>query len=108
MRNLLALVGLLVVGFGLVGWYCGWYKLSVNKGQDGNVQIKTEVDTKKVTDDSSAFFQKVGQVIGEQGKKGEQPVAAPVNTPGPATTPATTPRREEFQGGWFGGPTKRN
>lgn len=109
MRNLLALVGLLVVVFAAVGWYCGWYKLSIDRGQDGNVQIQTEVDTKKVADDSTAFFQKVTQMIGEHGQKDNQPGAAPVNTPGPVTTPtpATTAGKDDSQGGWFTSPPKR-
>src|SRR5262245_1157615 len=40
MRNLLALVGLLVVGFAIVGWYCGWYTVSINREPDGNLNIK--------------------------------------------------------------------
>src|SRR5262245_47598558 len=40
-RNLLALIGLLVVGGGGAGWYLGWYKLSVTRESDGNLQIKT-------------------------------------------------------------------
>ena len=48
MRNLLALFGLLIIGFVGIGWYMGWYKLSVSKSSDGNLEIKTNVDTKKV------------------------------------------------------------
>ena len=92
MRNLLALVGLLVVGFGAIGWYCGWYKLSVTRTQDGNVQIKTDVDPKKVGEDTSAFFEKVGQVVGEKGaEKG---------------TPAPAAGGNGFEGGWLLGPAK--
>src|SRR5438046_142610 len=53
MRNLLALIGLLVVGFAGVGWYMGWYKLSFARTTDGNLEIKTDVDTKKVGQDTS-------------------------------------------------------
>ncbi|VTU02350.1 unnamed protein product [Gemmataceae bacterium] len=94
MRNLLALIGLLVVGFGGIGWYCGWYKLSVGKGLDGNLQIETEVKTKKVVEDSSSFFQKVGKIASdklEKDGKDSQPVSAPVATPGPSAPAAPTP-----------------
>lgn len=91
MRNLLALVGLLVVGFGGVGWYCGWYKLSVGKGSDGNLQIETQVQTKKVIEDSSSFFQKVGKIATDKMEKDGSPVSAPVATPGPSAPAATTP-----------------
>src|SRR4051794_8857706 len=53
MRNLLALIGLVVVGFGGIGWYLGWYHLSVAKGPEGTVEIKVDVDSKKVADDAS-------------------------------------------------------
>jgi len=85
MRNLLALIGLFVVVFGGVGWYCGWYKLSVTRNQEGKLEIKTAVDTHKVTDDSSAFFQKVGQMVADKANAQVQPVSAPGNTPGPIT-----------------------
>ncbi len=66
MRNLFALIGFAVVAFAVVGWYCGWYRLSVQKGEGGKAEIQTVVDTKKVTEDSSAFFQKLGQIISQQ------------------------------------------
>lgn len=83
MRNLLALVGLLVVVFGAVGWYCGWYKLDISRNTNGNLQIKADVDTHKAVEDSSAFFQKVGQLVSDNPNKSSQPTSAPVNTPGP-------------------------
>jgi hypothetical protein len=101
MKNLLALVGLLVVGFGGVGWYCGWYQLSLSKSENGNLQIETEVNTKKVTQDSSAFFEKVGKIAGEQLDKNGKPQRAPAAVPGPETVPATAKEKDEFQGGWL-------
>jgi hypothetical protein len=98
MRNLLALVGLLVVVVGAVGWYCGWFKLSVSKGTDGKPAITTTVDTQKVSDDSSAFFQKVGKLIEEK----SQQTGPDGNAPQPATTPGNTPAPDSTsQGGWF-------
>ena len=93
MRNLLALVGLLVVGFAIVGWYCGWYTVTVNREPDGNLQIKTQVNTDKVSSDSSAFFEKVGQLVGERGEKGQQ--TQPPKTPAPST-----PAKDNADG-WF-------
>jgi hypothetical protein len=112
MRNFLALIGLLVVGFGGVGWYCGWYKLHVTRDTGGDLQIQTEVRTNKVAEDSSAFFQKVGQVIGERAAKNDQPASAPGTTPGPVSSPTDTPVEKpvpvadpkpagQFQGGWI-------
>jgi len=106
MRNLLALIGLLVVGFAAVGWYCGWYKLNVGKGTDGNLQIETEVKTKKVVEDSSSFFEKLTKIATDQmDKKGQQPTSTPVGIPGPGTAP-TAKEKDTFQGGWLLSPEK--
>jgi len=89
MRNLLALVGLAVVGFAGLGWYMGWYKLSFARTTDGNLQIKTDVDTKKVGSDSTEALKNLGTAIGNQAEKavhdakGTAPSGAPVGTPGP-------------------------
>src|SRR6476659_6342515 len=68
MRNLLALIGLVVVGFAAIGWYCGWYQLTVLKGTDGKPEIRTTVNTDKVTEDSSAFFQRMEQLVNQKVK----------------------------------------
>jgi len=86
MRNLFALIGILVVGLGGVGWYLGWYKVHVSKNPDGEIQIQTDVDTKKVSGDSSAFFQRVEQVVNEKTQQ-----ANPNGASTPTTTPANTP-----------------
>ena len=97
MRNLLALIGLLVVGGAGLGWYMGWYKLSFTKGNDGTLQIKTDVDTKKVSDDSATFFKNAATVVGSQLEKSAQeaktsaPSGAPGGTPGPVVPAGGTP-----------------
>lgn len=97
MRNLLALIGLLILGFVGVGWYMGWYKLSFSRTADGNLEIKTNVDTKKVGADSSEFLKNAGTVIGNQAEKAAQdaknalPPVPAVGTPGPVTLPQGAP-----------------
>jgi len=59
MRNLLALAGLLLVGFAVIGWYQGWYTLQRKEGQS----ISIDVNTKKVQDDVNATKKKVGEVL---------------------------------------------
>lgn len=84
MRNLLALIGALVIGFAVVGWYLNWYELGVTKAQDGNLRVETNLNTQKVVDDSGAAIKKAGTLVGnqiEQSKNGEQPT--PGTTPGP-------------------------
>ncbi|MFO0804221.1 MAG: hypothetical protein U0791_14000 [Gemmataceae bacterium] len=84
MRNLLALVGAVVVGFAVIGWYLGWYQLGISKTADGNLQVETNVNTKKVVDDSGAFFKKAGEAVGSHLERPAQDAqAAPANTPAP-------------------------
>jgi hypothetical protein len=93
MRNLLALFGLLVIGFAGAGWYMGWYKLSFSRSTDGNLEIKTNVDTKKVGSD----INNAASAVGNQAEKAAQdantnpPVGAPGSTPGPVTPPQNSP-----------------
>ncbi|QJW94068.1 hypothetical protein [Frigoriglobus tundricola] len=103
MRNLLALFGLLVLGFGGGGWYLGWYKLSVTRGIDGNLEIKTDVDTKKVTTDSSEALKNISAVVGNQVDKAAQeakavaPTSTPGATPGPVTPAQPSPANPTAQ-----------
>ncbi len=86
MRNLLALIGAAVVGFGGLGWYLGWYKLHVSKAADGNVQIQADVDQKKVVQDVGDGAKHLGQLAGDQLEKAQKD-GTPANTPGPVSTP---------------------
>ena len=89
MRNTLALIGLAVVLFAVIGWYMGWYKLSYVKDPEGKLQIKTDVDTKKVGSDSTEFLKNVGSVIGSNVDKAghDAKTSPPAGTPGPVTPP---------------------
>lgn len=94
MKNLLALIGALVVGFAVAGWYLGWYKLGITKTSDGNLHVETNVNTKKVVDDSGDALKKAGAFVGDHlektaqdAKSGQQPT--PGTTPGPQDTKVT-------------------
>jgi hypothetical protein len=101
MRNIFALIGVLVVGVGGLGWYLGWYKMNVTKNPEGNLQIQTDVDTKKLSGDSTEFFQKVGQMVGDKvNQAGQNGTTPPTTTP--ANTPGSTPANSPLQGS---GPT---
>src|SRR5688572_30719851 len=86
-RNLLAFIGLLVVGFGGLGWYLGWYKLNVSRSTDGNLQIQTDVDTKKVNKDVTDGYHKLSSALEQQAEKATKDA----NTSPPTGTPGTTP-----------------
>lgn len=98
MRNMLALFGALVLGFAGVGWYMEWYKLSFTKSSDGNLQIETNVDTKKVVQDAG----QLGNLLNKSGSQnGESSRPAPGNTPGPASPTQTDGNK--WSGGWLFG-----
>jgi hypothetical protein len=101
MRNLLALIGLFVVVFVGVGWYCEWYTLDIQKNSEGKLQIQTEVNTNKVSDDASGFFQTIGRLISEKMEREGTPKTAPGSTPGPATSPTPPAPTNSFSGGWL-------
>lgn len=86
MKNLLALIGALVVGFAIGGWYLGWYQLGVTKTSDGNLHVETNVNTKKLADDSSEALKKAGAFVGDHLEK----TATDAKT-GTTPTPGTTP-----------------
>src|SRR5262245_47443537 len=95
MRNLLALIGALVVVGGGVGWYMGWYKLSFTRESDGNLQIKTDVDTNKVNKDVTEGVKNLSSAVEAQTNKAANdtktapPNGTPGATPGPAGAPSS-------------------
>jgi hypothetical protein len=86
MKNLLALVGLAVVGFGTAGWYLGWYNVATQKDAQGHTHVELEVDSSKVQHDLQQGEQKVLTVI-EQKTATTVPAQAPANQQTP-TAPA--------------------
>ena len=91
MRNTFAVIGFTVVAFLATGWYLGWYKLSFNKSADGNLQIKTDVDTSKVGSDSAEMMKNVGAVVSDQVNKVGKDGKAPAAMPGPVAPPQAAP-----------------
>jgi hypothetical protein len=104
MRNLLALIGLLVIAVAAVGWYCGWYSLSVSKTTEGKPEITTTVNTDKATDDTSTFFKKIGQMVSDKAKQSDAPGGDANGTP--VAPPTSPPKSTSSQGGWLLSPTK--
>ena len=63
MRNFLAFVGLIVVGFVGVGYYMGWYKFDLSPGKEGKQHLNVEFDTKKIgTDVEKKFDQGLSKI----------------------------------------------
>lgn len=63
MRNLLSLVGFLVVAFLGLGWYLGWYSLGISTGEAGNAKISFDVNTNKIKDDGRKGLSKAGDFV---------------------------------------------
>jgi len=93
-KNLLALLGLAIVLFAGLGWYLGWYHISVTPSADGHKKIEFDVDTKKVTGDVSTGVEK-GKEFVDTFRNGKTPAEGTkdfVGPPKPANlTPPTTP-----------------
>lgn len=88
MRNLLALVGLVVVVFAGVGWYRGWYSFAVSPGADGKQRITVDVDTNKLTTDARTGASRVGEAIDGLKEKANAISPPPTPTPASAQQPA--------------------
>jgi hypothetical protein len=90
MKNLLALVGAVVVLVAGLGWYLGWYKLSNESGH-----LKVDVDTQEVAKDLKKGRDAVSNIIDQNAKKVEgQPTSRiidvklpPLEPPPPTTAP---------------------
>ncbi len=81
MRNLLALVGLVLVLFVAVGWFRGWYTFQLSPGKDGRTDFNVSVDTSKMNADRRDGTSKVGDFI-DGFKKPDS--TAPTSTASPA------------------------
>ena len=68
MRNLLALVGLVVVGFAGAGWYFGWYKPSVDMKDPNHPQFNVEIESNKIRQDLQKGVKSVGGAVQQEVK----------------------------------------
>ena len=66
MKNLLAFVGLVVVGFAGLGWYLGWYNIAVKSTTDGKYNVAGDIDSRKIADDLRNAGKKVGKVLNDE------------------------------------------
>lgn len=83
-KNLLALVGLVVVVFVGAGWYLGWYKVAEQSDGQGHPQLRIQVNASQVTSDLHKAEQKVIEDL-EKAKAASTP-AAPSAPQQPATS----------------------
>lgn len=62
-RNLLSLVGFIIVAFLGLGWYLDWYRLGIRTGDSGNTQISFDVNTNKIKDDGRKGLTRAGEFV---------------------------------------------
>jgi hypothetical protein len=83
MRNILALIGLVIVLFIAIGYSRGWYSFDVSPGSDGKTHIAVDLDKKKIKADGENAVDKTGEFV--DGLRSKPPASAAP----PATLPVT-------------------
>ena len=72
MKNILALIGLVVVVFVGAGWYLGWYKFeSATKTSTGKTNVSIEVNTTKIGSDAKSFHERLADLMHKVEDKAE-------------------------------------
>ncbi len=77
MRNLLALVGAVVVLFVGLGWYLGWYSFVLAPGAEGKQRLQVDIDTRKITEDAKKAGQAANNVFQAATKDDSKGAATP-------------------------------
>jgi hypothetical protein len=68
MKNMLALIGLVVVSFLGIGWYCEWYKVGAEPASNGQRRINVDLNTKEIAEDLTKVKAKVGEFVNNETK----------------------------------------
>ena len=68
MKNILALIGLVVVLVVGLGWYLEWFQVKSQPGSDGHRTFNVDVNTKGIVDDVKTGAQKVTNIITNDNK----------------------------------------
>ena len=93
MKNLLALVGLVVVLVAGGGWYLGWYKLGSEPAGSGHRKINVDVNTNKISEDLKKGRETVGGFL-DKNVEGV-PASRPLD-PNPIITLPSLPKLPEI------------
>lgn len=82
MKNLLALVGLVVVVVAGAGWYLDWYKLGTEPTGSGHTKTEIDWNTDKIKEDGKKVREALSDILDHNGKKVEaQPTSRPLDPP---------------------------
>jgi hypothetical protein len=106
MRNLLALLGLALVAFAVVGWFRGWYQFQTVTEPDGHRDVKIEINGPKIDKDVHQGAQTLEKAIESKinktpGNTSSAPAPSPANAPAPVypppvSTPPGYPQGEQY------------
>ena len=91
MRNILALVGAIVVAFAVVGWYRGWYAVQSETDKGGHESVNIEINRDRISQD----LHKGGERIHQALEKGHAPKEEPVHHTEPGAKDADKPGGKE-------------
>ena len=96
MKNLLALLGALVVTFAAAGWYLGWYQVQSTTDANGHREVNIDLNTKKINQDINKGVEKIEKVIEHKQTTGtDAPTAPPLPHQNVTTVrPEPQPQRE--------------
>jgi hypothetical protein len=89
MKNLVYLLFLALVGFGVAGYFLNWYKFTDDKNITGHRQLSIDIDTNKVGEDLRKGEAKVGETLqnlnqeNQAGAGNVKPTAADQKPSGP-------------------------
>jgi hypothetical protein len=89
MRNLLALVGALVVAFAVVGWYRGWYNFKTEPDAAGHQEVNIDINGLKIKQDLNKGRQKLKGVL--DAKARDVTAQVPQPAPNEGVPPAAVP-----------------
>ncbi len=74
MRNLLALLALVVLAFSVAGWFRGWYHVESLPSEPGRSAYRIEVDRSQIGDDISSVGKAISRMFSrEKSEDGTEP-----------------------------------
>jgi hypothetical protein len=69
MRNLLAFLAVLVLGFAALGFCCGWYEVESLPSAEGRSAYRIDIDRTKVTNDVKGAARWIARKLREKEEK---------------------------------------
>ncbi|MFO0928999.1 MAG: hypothetical protein U0736_18590 [Gemmataceae bacterium] len=94
MRNMLALVALLVIAFLAVGYFQDWYKVRGVPSPDGQRSLAVDINTKKIGQDLQKAEDSIQKKLEEKARAAREEAARQQkekDRPTKSTSAATTP-----------------